>query len=243
MYTTIKTSTIMADISTNISKIRQKIEAAAKRAKRDPSEIILLAATKDVPVDLIEKAIQKGITYLGENRIQEAKNKIEALKEKYPKVNWHFIGHLQRNKVKQALEIFDTIESVDSRRLIEEIDKRAGEAGNKVNIFIEVNTGGEESKFGVRPEEAEEIISYATGFKNIKVKGLMTVPPYSLKAEEVRPYFRKLKELGEKIKKLNIPGVAIDYLSMGMTDDFEVAIEEGSNIIRVGRGIFEVEHK
>lgn len=243
MYTTIKTSTIMVDIAANISNIRQRIEAAAKRANRDPSEIILLAATKDVPVELIEKAIQEGISYLGENRIQEAKSKIEALKEKYTQVNWHFIGHLQRNKAKQALELFNTIESVDSRRLIEEMDKKAKEIGKSVNIFIEVNTGGEESKFGVRPEEAEEIISFASGFKNIKVRGLMTVPPYSLKADEVRPYFKKLKVLGDKIKKLNIPGVSIDFLSMGMTDDFETAIEEGSNIVRIGRGIFEVEHK
>ncbi len=233
----------MVDIAANILKIKQRIEAAAKRVNRDPTEIILLAATKDVPVELIEKAIQSGITYIGENRIQEAKKKIEALKEKYPEVKWHFIGHLQRNKVKQALEIFDAIESVDSRRLIEEIDKRAAEAGKIVNIFIEVNTGGEESKFGVKPEETEEIVGFASGFKNIKVRGLMTVPPYSLKAEEVRPYFRKLIELAGKIKKLNIPGVSIEFLSMGMTDDFEVAIEEGSSIVRIGRGIFEIEHK
>lgn len=232
----------MADVKANIEKVKQQIEAAARRAGRDPNEVILLAATKDVPVQLIEQAIQSGISYIGENRIQEASTKFELLKEKYPQVNWHFIGHLQRNKVKSALEIFSTIESVDSRRLIEEVGRRAQQSGRSIDIFIEVNVSGEESKFGVSPEDAEEIISFASAFKSLKVKGLMAVPPFFDDPEKARPYFRKLKEFREEIKKLNIPNVDIKYLSMGMTDDFEVAVEEGSNIVRVGRGIFGIPH-
>jgi len=233
---------IMVDIKANIEKVKQRIEAAARRVNRNPSEIILLAATKDVPVELIEKAIQSGITYIGENRIQEARSKYEALKEKYPQVNWHFIGHLQTNKVKKVLDIFSTIESVDSRRLIEDISKKAEEKGKQVNIFIEVNTSGEASKFGVTPEETGAVVSFASRFKNLKIKGLMTIAPLAQDPEKARPYFRRLKELREDIKKLNIAGAELDYLSMGMTDDFEVAVEEGSNIVRIGRAIFGIEH-
>jgi len=225
----------MPDIASNIRSIKKRVEAACERAKRDPNEVILLAATKDVPAELVEIAIQNGITKIGENRVQEADSKISKLKPKYPQVTWHMIGHLQRNKVKRALEIFDIIESVDSRRLAEEISQRAAESGKQIAVFIEVNVSGEQSKFGIPEAEAVEFVKYVSGLKNLKVEGLMTVPPLFGDPEKARPYFKKLKVLGEKT------GVAC--LSMGMTDDFEVAVEEGSNMVRVGRGIFEIEHK
>lgn len=233
----------MTDIAENIEKIKERIAQASRRVNRDPSEIILLAATKDVPAELISKAIEAGITDIGENKVQEARPKYEALASKYPNLIWHMIGHLQTNKVKKTLEIFSKVQSVDSLRLAQEIDKRAREASKKVDVLVEVNTSGEATKFGVKPEEALELIKCISGLPNIKVTGLMTIGPLVEDTEKARPSFKMLRNLRGEITKANIPNVEMKHLSMGMTDDFEVAIEEGSNIVRIGRAIFGIEHK
>ena len=244
----------MSSIQKNIELIRNKISLACERSGRDPKEIILLAATKDVPSELVEQAILSGITHLGENRVQEAETKIGALKHKYPAVTWHMIGHLQTNKIKRAVEIFDIIESIDSIRLAEEIDARceaparnashsdAGGRGERREVFIEVNVSGEPQKFGVDETKAEDLVRNISRLKDLKITGLMTVPPFSEDPESSRPYFRKLRDLREKISGLNLPNVELKYLSMGMTDDYEAAVGEGSNIVRIGRGIFGIGH-
>jgi pyridoxal phosphate enzyme (YggS family) len=228
----------MPDIRSNLQSVLQKISKAAQDSGRNLEDIKLIAAAKNISFELVEEAIQAGITDIGENRVQEAKPKIEALKAKYPNVTWHMIGHLQRNKVRQALELFDMIQSVDSERLAREIQAKAEAQGLRPKVLIEVNTSGEESKYGVPAEEAVELLKIISNFGNIQAKGLMTMAPLADDPEKARPYFRKLKGLSEEIKKLNLPNVEMKYLSMGMTDDFETAVQEGSNMLRIGRAIF-----
>ena len=187
----------------------------------------ILAVTKNVELPQIIEAIEAGITDIGENRVQEAKRKFPEIKNKYPNVKYHMIGHLQKNKVKEALELFDVIQSVDSLELAEEINKRARKP---VDIFIEVNTSGEESKYGVDPEKAVELVRSASNLKNLKINGLMTIGPLTDDKEKVRSCFKLLRELKEK--------AGVKLLSMGMSDDYPLAIEEGSDIIRIGRTIF-----
>ncbi|MBU1035582.1 YggS family pyridoxal phosphate-dependent enzyme, partial [bacterium] len=153
-------------------------------------------------------------------------------------IEWHLVGHLQTNKVKYAIEIFDLIHSVDSIKLAKEIDRRSLQFGMITNVLVEVNVSGEETKYGIKSEEVEPFLKEISEFSRIKVRGLMTITPIAEDKEEVRPYFRKLRELSKEIKSKNIKNVKMDYLSMGMTDDFEVAIEEGANMVRIGRGIF-----
>jgi len=231
----------MPDIKNNIEIIREKISAACRKSGRSEKDVILLAATKDVPAEYIEQAIEAGITHIGENRVQEAETKYERIKSKYPQVSWHMIGHLQTNKVKTALQIFDMIESVDSLKLASEISNKASNI--TVPVLIEVNVSGEGSKFGVPEPGAIDLIKSVSGIKNLSIKGLMTVPPAFDDAERARSYFKKLKLLSGQIAASNIRNIEMKYLSMGMSDDFFVAVEEGSNIIRVGRGIFGIEHK
>ena len=210
-------------IAENIEILRSRIALAAQKANRKPEEITLLAAVKSIPLPAVLEALAAGITVIGENRIQEAQGRYQNIKEQFPQVKRHFIGHLQTNKVKLALEMFDVIQSVDSFHLAEEISKRAIKP---VEIFIEVNTSGEESKFGVPPEKAGEFIGRIAGLPNLRVAGLMTV------GDGTRECFKKLKQLRDKAK------IADLKLSMGMSHDFALAIEEGSDIIRVGTGIF-----
>jgi len=224
-------------IADNLRTVKSRIDQAAKRSGRDPEEIKLVAATKDVPAGLIKEAINAGLTDIGENRVQEAKQKFDALKDR--PVTWHMIGHLQTNKVKAALEIFSVIQSVDSERIADEISQRAQ---NTVEVFIEVNTSGEESKFGIAPEKAVRLAEHISGLKNLKFTGLMTVGPLTGDRVAVRASFRLLKSLFGQIKGLNLPSVELKYLSMGMSQDFETAIEEGSNLVRIGRAIFGIEH-
>ena len=218
--------------------VRKRIEQAAKRSGRDPGDITLVAATKDVPAGLIKEAVNAGLTDIGENRVQEADQKFNALKGQ--QVTWHMIGHLQTNKVKAALGIFSVIQSVDSERLADEISQRAQKT---IDVFIEVNTSGEDSKFGVSPEKAASLAGHISGLKNLKLTGLMTVGPLSGDEKAVRTSFRLLKSLFGQIKGLNLPSVELKYLSMGMSQDFETAIEEGSNLVRIGRAIFGIEHQ
>ncbi|MFC1571279.1 YggS family pyridoxal phosphate-dependent enzyme [Candidatus Margulisiibacteriota bacterium] len=225
----------MPDIKANLKSIRQRISSAAQKSGRKSEDVKLIAATKTIPVELIEQAIQAGITDIGENKVQEAIPKIAALRQKYSLVRWHMVGHLQRNKARQAVENFDLIQSVDSERLGREIE---AQAQAQVPILIEVNTSGEMSKFGVAPELTVELLTLISKFRNIRVQGLMTIGLFTNDLEKVRPCFVKLRNLSEKIKNLNLPNVEMKYLSMGMTDDFEVAVAEGSNMVRIGRAIF-----
>jgi len=222
-------------IAENLRRIREKINRTAKKMGRDPQEIILVAATKNVDTFRIREAMDNGIRIIGENRLQEAKKKFQELGNV---VEWHFIGHLQTNKVREAIDIFTMIQSVDSLHLVQLISQEAVKKGKIQEILLEVNVGREITKFGFLEEELLNIIPTIASLPNLSIQGLMTVPPYLPEAEEVRPYFRKLKELSRKLEDCKIPGVKMRYLSMGMTHDFEVAIEEGANMVRIGTGIF-----
>jgi len=195
----------------------------------------LVAVTKTATIEQTKEAISAGVRIIGENKVQEAKKKYQILTGD---IEWHLVGHLQTNKVKYAIEIFDLIHSVDSIKLAKEIDKRSLQFGKITNVLVEVNVSGEETKYGIRPEEVELFLGEISKFSGIRVRGLMTIAPIVKNKEEVRPYFKELKELSEKIRNKNIKNVKMDYLSMGMTDDFEVAIEEGANMVRIGRGVF-----
>ena len=221
-------------ISYNINDIKQRIATAALRAGRDPLSIKLMAVTKTVEPARILKAIDAGLTLLGENYIQESKDKIAIIGDR---AQWHMIGHLQTNKAKSAVKLFDCVHSVDRLELAIELDKRAGQINRKLNVLIEVNSG-EESKSGIEKTKALELVEQVAHLPNLVVQGLMTMAPYSDNPENSRPYFNDLRDLRDDINHAGITGVSMDELSMGMTDDFEVAIEEGATIIRVGRAIF-----
>ncbi|MBU2440178.1 YggS family pyridoxal phosphate-dependent enzyme [bacterium] len=222
-------------IKNNLEIINEKIKKAALKANRNPQEIKLVAVTKTATIEQIKEAISAGVKIIGENKVQEAKEKYQILSAD---IEWHLVGHLQTNKVKYAIEIFDLIHSVDSIKLAKEIDRRSLQFGMITNVLVEVNVSGEETKYGIKSEEVEPFLKEISEFSRIKVRGLMTITPIAEDKEEVRPYFRKLRELSKEIKSKNIKNVKMDYLSMGMTDDFEVAIEEGANMVRIGRGIF-----
>ena len=223
------------DIQTNISMIQQRIAAAAARAGRDPGGIQLMAVSKTVPPERIREAMAAGLKLFGENYVQEAREKIPGIGHS---VQWHMIGHLQTNKAKYVVNLFDWIHSVDRLELARELDKKAGQNNRKLNVLIEVNVSGEESKSGVESMQALELVRQISVLPNLSVRGLMTMPPYSDNPETSRPYFKALRKLRDDITHAAIPGVQMDELSMGMTDDFEVAIEEGATILRVGRAIF-----
>jgi len=225
----------METIKNNLEIINKKIKKAALKANRNPEEIKLVAVTKTATMGQIEEAINAGVKIIGENRVHDAKEKYKILTAG---IEWHLIGHLQTNKVKYAVEIFNCIHSVDSIKLAQEIDKRSKQFGKIMDVLVEVNVSGEESKYGIKPEEVKPFIKNISEFLRIKVRGLMTIAPIVKDKEEVRPYFRKLRELSKEIKSKNIENVKMDYLSMGMTKDFEIAIEEGANMVRIGRGIF-----
>lgn len=225
----------METIKNNLETINKKIKKAALRVNRNFREIKLVAVTKTATIEQIKEAISTGVKIIGENKVQEAKEKYQILTAD---IEWHLVGHLQTNKVKYAIEIFDFIHSVDSIKLAKEIDKRSLQFGKITNVLVEVNISGEETKYGIKPEQVEPFLKEISEFSRIRVRGLMTIAPIVEDKEEVRPYFRKLRELSKEIKSKNIKNVKMDHLSMGMTDDFEVAIEEGANMVRIGRGIF-----
>ena len=225
----------METIKNNLEIINGKIKKAALKANRNPEEIKLVAVTKTATIEQIKEAISAGVKIIGENKVQEAKEKYQILSAD---IEWHLVGHLQTNKAKYAVEIFDCTHSVDSIKLAQEINKRSFQFGKIMDVLVEVNVSGEETKYGIKPEEVEPFIKKISEFPRIRVRGLMTIVPIVEDKEEVRPYFRKLRELSEKIKSKNIENVKMDYLSMGMTEDFEIAIEEGANMVRIGRGIF-----
>lgn len=218
----------------NYQKIKETIIKICTKVGRDPEEIKILGASKGQPVEKIRLAYEAGVRIFGENYVQEAEKKIKDLKE-YP-IEWHFIGRLQTNKVKKALILFDVIESLDRLELAYELQKQAEKLRKDLPVFIEVNIGKEKTKAGVLPENLEKFIQEVLKLERIKIKGFMTLPPLKSKAEEVRPYFRELKKLFEKFKPLL--GEDFKELSMGTTQDFEVAIEEGATLIRLGEALF-----
>lgn len=222
-------------IAENIKTIRKRLAEAAARAGRNPESIRLMAVSKTVEPERIREAIDAGITALGENYVQEAREKIPALGHE---VQWHMIGHLQTNKAKYVVNLFDWIHSVDRLELACELDRRAGQNNRNLNILMEVNVSGETSKSGAEPSAVLDLVRRISVLPNLSIRGLMTMPPYSDDPETSRPYFVALRELRDSLAAAAIPGVSMEELSMGMTDDFEVAIEEGATIIRVGRAIF-----
>jgi len=222
-------------ISTNLDSVRTRIADAARRSGRDPADILLVVVTKTVGVREILCAADLGVEIVGENRVHEAAAKRDRVGDR---VKWHMVGHLQRRKARDAVSIFDCIHSVDSLALAEQIDKRCAAAGKTMPVLFEVNASGEETKFGLSPDETPAVIRQASSLEHIRIEGLMTMAPLVPDPEEARPCFRKLARLAESVERERIPNVALRHLSMGMTNDFEVAVEEGSTMVRVGTAIF-----
>ncbi len=222
-------------VKENLAEVEKKVLAACERAGRDPKEVTLIAVSKTKPIEMIEEAIEYGKKEFGENKAQEMKQKYEAL----PKdIIWHFIGHLQTNKVKYVVGRASLIHSVDSLHLAEAIEKESAKKDLVTDILVEVNVAGEKSKFGLNTDETEELVRNIAKLPHIRIRGLMTIAPYVDDPEENRQIFRSLKELSVDIQSKNIDNVLMDILSMGMTNDYEVAIEEGATHVRVGTGIF-----
>jgi len=222
----------MLTIRDNLLKVREKIERAAQKAGRDPKEIKLVAVSKTVEVDRIKEAIEAGVSILGENYVQEAQEKIEALGKP---VSWHFIGHLQSNKAKYAVRLFDVIHSLDSIPLAEELSRRAEQPDRVIRVMIEVNLSKEATKFGTDEERVLNLARRIQNLGHLSLEGLMTMPPYFDSPEMSRPYYVALRELEDRMIKDGIP---LKELSMGMSNDFEIAIEEGATYVRVGTAIF-----
>jgi PLP dependent protein len=226
----------MVDVGANYRKLVERLASAAATAGRDVQKIRLLAASKSQPVDAIRAALEAGVTLIGENYVKEAEEKKNQLSN--AKVEWHMIGHLQRNKAKLAVELFEVVESLDNLALAQELNKEAGKRGKVIRAFIEVNLADEQTKTGIAKGDVADLLERIAGFGHIRTEGLMTVPPFRENPEEVRPYFRELRDLRDSLSSLNLPNVQLQELSMGMSHDFTVAIEEGATIVRVGTALF-----
>jgi len=226
-------------IPENLADVRQRLAAAARRVGRSPNEIALMAVSKTFPPQRIKEAYNAGHRLFGENRVQEFAGKVPSLADLCD-AEWHLIGHLQTNKASKAVELFTSIDSVDSVKLAEKLDTTAQKLSRKLTVLIEVNVGGESAKSGVAPDssELEELLIAAPRLESLHFRGLMTVPPFTDAPQAARPYFRRLRELRDTIAARRLAGVSMDVLSMGMSHDFEVAIEEGSTCVRVGTAIF-----
>ncbi len=231
----VNATSLIERVKENLTKVRKRIAIAAERVGRDPLEIVLVGATKSVDVEKIRAAIEAGLEHIGENYAQEAWAKYQQIGDV---VNWHFIGHLQTNKAKLVVRFCQFVQSLDRLTLAEELNKRAEQIGRIIDCLVEVNIGSEETKSGVPPNEVEQLIRQVSQFHNLRIVGLMAMPPFLPDPEQVRPYFRRMKELFEGLKNLDLPRVEMRYLSMGMSHDFEVAIEEGANMVRIGTAIF-----
>lgn len=224
-------------IKDNLSKVEQRISVICSKVNRSPGSISIVAVSKGRSVEEIKQAVEAGVTNIGENKTQEVVLKYKAVSG----IRWHMVGHLQTNKCREAVKIFDLIHSVDSLHLAAEIDKQAARINKIQDVLLEIKTSPEAAKFGIKPEDAIEVIKEITEFKNINTKGLMTIAPLTDDPQKAKPYFCMLRELMNKINVLHLTHNTLHILSMGMTDDFEVAIEEGSTMIRLGRAIFENE--
>jgi hypothetical protein len=221
------------DLASNLTRIRERIAAACSRANRDPSSVTMLAVTKTQPPEIVSEAAQLGLTLFGENKVQEAKSKIPLCPER---LSWHMIGHLQSNKARDAVGLFSMIQSVDSLGLAEELNKRAEHASKTMPILLEINIVGEASKFGYKPDQLLVEFDRLIALPRLEIHGLMTIPPWTPLPERVRPVFQKLHELKNECEQRL--GAPMPQLSMGMSGDFEVAIEEGATIVRIGTALF-----
>lgn len=226
-------------IAENVAAVRERIARAAERVRRDPGSITLMAVSKTVEPERIAQAYAAGIRVFGENRVQEFEAKAPTLHE-LKDAQWHLIGHLQSNKAKKAAEIFSAIDSVDSLRLAQKLEQAASLTGRKLDVLIEIKTGSEESKAGITLDspELESLLLAAPRLEHLQIHGLMAVPPFTDDPEGARPYFRLLRDLRDRIASRRLPGIRMEMLSMGMSHDFEVAIQEGSTCARVGTAIF-----
>jgi len=224
-------------LTNNLNQVKKNIKKAAAKAGRDFREIKLLAVSKNQDIDAIKILAEAGVKFFGENRVQELEEKNEKLLAENIELDWHFIGHLQRNKVKYLMRMENCrmIESIDSFRLAKEVNKRAKKNGRKIPVLIEINIAGDENKFGITPDKAKEFLQEINNFDYLKVEGLMTVLPYLDDSEELRSYFKEMKKLFDQLSKDVIP---LSELSMGMTNDYQIAVEEGATIVRVGTAIF-----
>lgn len=220
-------------VADNLNSIQQRIRAACERVKRAPESVVLLAVSKTHPPETIREAADCGQLLFGENKIQEAKAKIPLCPGR---CRWHFIGHLQSNKVRDAVELFQMIQGVDSLVLAREISRRCEQAARQMPILLEVNVAGEASKFGYKPEQLLAELKELNALPKIEIHGLMAIPPYTTEPEKARPYFKRLREL--KVQCGEILGTPLPHLSMGMSGDFEVAIEEGATLVRIGTALF-----
>lgn len=223
-------------IERNLSELQERIKTACSRSRYGQESVELVISTKYVDADIIRILSELGISCIGENRLQDTERKIEKLNDL--ELKWHMFGHLQRNKVKKAVRIFDLIHSVESVTLAKEINKESEKLEKNTRILVEVNVSGEETKYGLSPDEAIPFLQEINNLERINVEGLMTMAPIVDDPEICRPMFKGLRELSEKIREENIQNVEMKYLSMGMTQDFEVAIEEGANLVRVGSAVF-----
>jgi PLP dependent protein len=226
-------------IAENIAQVRERIAAAARRTGRSPDEITLMGVSKTFPAERIREGYAGGLRVFGENRVQEFAGKADALRD-LRDAEWHLIGHLQTNKAAKAAELFDAVDSVDSVRMAEKLSAFAAGAGKTLSVLIEINVGGETAKSGVAPgsDELEHILLGGPRWGNLRIRGLMTVPPYTEDLEGSRAYFRQLRQIRDSIAARALPQIGSEVLSMGMSHDFEVAIEEGATCLRVGTAIF-----
>ena len=224
----------MSDLTSNINEVLEDVRQAAARSGRDPAEIGIVAVTKTVPAETVRLAVSAGLLILGENRVQE-------LTAKYPLVEgaeWHLIGHLQRNKVKYITDKVSLIHSLDSAVLAEEIDRRMSSMGRVMDVLVQVNIAEDPNKYGIKANQVIDFVETAAQLQGIRIRGLMTIGPYVSDPEEIRPVFRELRKLAENVKKMDLPGVDMRHLSMGMSNDYIVAIEEGATLVRIGSAIF-----
>lgn len=225
-------------IRENVESIRERNVAACQRSQRSPGDVQLMAVSKTKPVEMVREAYEAGITVFGENYVQEFAAKHPAISEL--RIEWRLIGHLQSNKAPLAAELFDTVDAIDSLKLAERLNRAALDLHKTIDVLLEVNIGGEESKSGIAPgsPELNELLRGFDRLQALQLRGLMCIPPITEHPEDSRPYFRRLRELRDELAALHLPRVELDELSMGMTHDFEIAIEEGSTCVRVGTGIF-----
>ena len=224
------------ELKQRLEQVRERIRKVCESCNRDADSVRLVAVSKTIPAGTVKEAIESGVRILGENYVQEAREKFDALIQ-YP-VSWHFIGHLQSNKTKYAVRLFDLIHSVDSLKLARELDKQAKKVDKIQHILVQVNISEEDTKSGITADEAPRLISEISELENLSIRGLMTMPPYFYQPEKVKPFFAALRKLRDQVKERSLTNVSMEELSMGMTGDFEVAIEEGATLVRIGTAIF-----
>ncbi|HLR77065.1 MAG TPA: YggS family pyridoxal phosphate-dependent enzyme [Balneolaceae bacterium] len=227
----------MMSIQNNLQKIQAHVKEAAEKSGRDPQDIQIILAVKTVSPERILKAAELGYTTVAENRVQEAEQKIEKINSK-PKLDWHFIGHVQSNKVNKIVRFATMVQSIDRMKIVKKMNRRLKKVDKQMDILIQINTSGEDSKYGVHPGRAIDFVQKASKYERLHIKGLMTIGLFSRDWPKVRQGFRQLREIRDAIAAKDIAGVKMEHLSMGMTNDFKIAVEEGATMVRIGRAIF-----